>query len=222
MSAANVKPFHFYTQMHLPFLLGRRASTPTELLDCIKTVPASSIYYHTHRFLFEHHYLSPEPSNDFAYWVTKILGMARLGELLASIDIVYYESIEKLRSVFDSILSKEIGRLRKIPECQDGNEFHFMYCKTVVIPTAIKASDLNEFIDAVGRISNSALYFHFFQAALRIGQGDNDFARWLADIGEAALARELSRLDPYSMTLEELRQRIITIGKLKSAHRRYK
>lgn len=45
------KGFHFRTQYHLVELLGRKAKNPAELLDGIKSVPASSIYYHTHRFI---------------------------------------------------------------------------------------------------------------------------------------------------------------------------
>jgi Family of unknown function (DUF5752) len=207
------RPFDFYTQVHLPFLLGQRASGPVDLLEGIKNVPASSIYYHTHRFLLEHHYLAPEPSNDFAYWVTKILGMARLGERLASIDIVSYDSIERMRSGFVTVLSDEIGRMKRIHECQEGEEFHFMYCKTVVMPTTVHAHNLYEFLEAIGHISHNSLYYHFFEAPLRVGGGENDFGLWLKGIGEPELAQQLRSLDPYTMTLEELRQQIIRLGR---------
>ena len=80
------KPFHFYTQLHLITLLGINAKSPVEVLEWLKKVPASSVYYHTHRFLQQHHYLSPEPPNDFAYWITEVLGLEELGESLAGVD----------------------------------------------------------------------------------------------------------------------------------------
>ena len=44
-----------------------------------------------------HQYLSPEPPNDFAYWVREILGEEELGERLASIDTIQYSTIRSLR-----------------------------------------------------------------------------------------------------------------------------
>ena len=73
------EPFKFYTQLHIPELTGLKAANLQELLDLIKTVPGSVIYHHTHRFLQQHQYLSPEPPNDFAYWITGILGEEELG-----------------------------------------------------------------------------------------------------------------------------------------------
>jgi hypothetical protein len=218
----NNNQFRFFTQMHLPFLLGRQAINPTDLLEGIKAVPTSSIYYHTHRFLLEHHYLLPEPSNDFAYWITKILGMARMGERLASIDIVRFKTIEGLRAEFVQLLGDEIAKTRRMTECQEGEEFHFMTCKTVVLPTPFVAKNLNDFLEALGHISINSLYFHFFEAPLRLPGSveiENDFSIWLEGIGEGEFARNLSELDPYTMTLEELRQKIIRLGRKRHARR---
>ncbi len=77
--------FRFYTRLHLSELTGLRASTLSQLAGLIKEVPGSCIYHHTHRFLQQHQYLSPEPPNDFAYWVTNVLQEDRLGEQLAAI-----------------------------------------------------------------------------------------------------------------------------------------
>ena len=84
------EPFRFYTRLHLSELTGLRATTLRQLLGLIKKVPGSCIYHHTHRFLQQHQYLSPEPPNDFAYWVTEVLGEDELGERLASIDTMQY------------------------------------------------------------------------------------------------------------------------------------
>lgn len=211
--------FQFYTQFHLPYLLARRANNPSELLEGIRTVPTSSIYYHTHRFLLEHHYLLPEPSNDFAYWVTNILGLVRTGERLASVDIVRFDTLEELRQEFVNALADDIGRLKRIPEAPDGEEFHFMTCRTVVIPTPFQADNLYEFLEAIGQVSINSLYYHFFEAPLRVGQGENDFSLWLVSNGETEFAEQLSHIDPYTMTLEELRQRIVKLGRRKYARR---
>src|SRR5512140_3740547 len=92
-SADIMSDFRFCTKLDQTLLLGRRANTLQALLDGIMSVPKSSIYYHTHRFLQAHHYLTPEPSNDFAYWVAEVMGDVILGEQLSSIDIVRFTSI---------------------------------------------------------------------------------------------------------------------------------
>ncbi|MBI2231457.1 MAG: hypothetical protein HYU46_20455, partial [Deltaproteobacteria bacterium] len=83
--------FHFFTKLDQTLLLGLRATTIQELLIGIRSVPDASIYFHTHRFLHQHHFLSPEPPNDFAYWVTNVLGDDALAERLWSVDPVRFD-----------------------------------------------------------------------------------------------------------------------------------
>jgi hypothetical protein len=203
------EPFYFYSQLHLVKLLGLKAKNPVELLELIKQVPASSIYYHTHRFLQQHNYLSPEPPNDFAYWITAILGLENLGEIVASVDIIRFTTIEDLRKEFIKILTTYITKKGFIIDCEPGEEFHFMSCVTVIVPTPYVAHTIEEFVEAVAKVSIHSLYFHIFEARLRLGGSENDFSRWFRDIGMEQLAREVSRLDPYTMTLEGLREKII-------------
>src|SRR3990167_3178117 len=91
------QPFKFYTRLHLSELTGLKASSLEQLLELIEEVSGSSIYHHTHRFLQQHQFLSPEPPNDFAYWATTTLGEEKLGERLASIDTIQYTTIRSLR-----------------------------------------------------------------------------------------------------------------------------
>src|SRR5574341_1684932 len=74
--------FRFNTKFDQTILLGKKARNVAELIDGIWSVPDASIYFHTHKFLQQHHYLSPEPPNDFAYWVTNVLNEETLGEHL--------------------------------------------------------------------------------------------------------------------------------------------
>jgi hypothetical protein len=203
------EPFHFYSELHLVKLLGLKAKNPAELLEHVKHVPTSSIYYHTHRFLQQHHYLTPEPPNDFAYWATNILSLDALGELLASIDIIHFTDMEALRKAFVKILAEYIEKGKFVVDCEPGAEFHFMSCVTVIMPTNYVAHTLEEFVDALSTVSISSLYFHVFEARLRLGGSENDFSRWFKGIGMEQLAQEVSRLDPYTITLEGLRERII-------------
>lgn len=217
------EPFQFYTKLHLTELTGLRASTLSQLLGLIKEVPGSCIYHHTHRFLQQHQYLSPEPPNDFAHWVSEVLGEDELGEQLASIDTVQFLTIRSLRdklsaTIDDYLKSNPLSRLRFAGE---GEEFHFIKSVSFVFATPHIAYDLQEFREALQRITIDSLYFHIFDARLRLEHGSNDFSHWLKDsICDDESADKISRLDPYTYTLEELRKTIIEIidERISSSH----
>lgn len=204
------KEFHFLTRLNLVELLGRRAKNVQELFEGIRHVPGASIYYHTHRFIQQHHFLSPEPPNDFAFWMTNSLGMDKLGERLAAVDTVKFRSIGGLRESFLAILKSFLEeRNTRNGDCQEGEEFHFMSCRTFILPTRFVARDLGEFKEIVQKVSINSIYFHMFEAKLRLEKGENDFSNWFEEIGEKKLAMEISRLDPYTVTLEGLRKTIV-------------
>jgi len=202
--------FRFYTRLNLVELLGRQAKNVAQLLNGLKQVPDSSIYYHTHRFLQQHHYLSPEPPNDFAFWVTNCLSLDSLGEQLASVDTVQFRTIRGLREKFLEILESYCREQNsRNTDCQEGEEFHFMSCRTFILPTPYEARNLKEFCEILKKVSINSIYFHIFEARLRLERGENDFSNWLEDIGQKKLARDISRLDPYTMTLEGLRKKLL-------------
>jgi hypothetical protein len=203
--------FHFYTKLDQTLLLGLRAKSVEGLLTGVTSVPDSSIYFHTHRFLQQHQFLSPEPPNDFAYWTANILGDEALGERLWSVDTIRFNTISELRERLMAILESSLISKRRTGECGEGEEFHFMACRTFVLPTAYVASDLREFSQLLTKVSIGSVYFHMFDAKLRLKTGENDFSRWFRGQGHTALADETRRLDPYSYTLDGLRQRIVAL-----------
>ena len=213
-------PFRFYTRLNLAELLGRRACAVPELLAGIREVPGASIYHHTHRFLQQHNTLSPEPPNDFAYWVSGILGLDDIGERLASVDTVRYRRINDLRARYIEILEEALSvRRNSWPVCQENGEFHFMSCRTFIIPLPDIARDVREFLDILERISVNSLYYHIFESRLRLEQGENDFGVWFEARGDRELAEALAKLDPYTITLEGLRQQIIGLVRDHAQHR---
>lgn len=208
------EPFRFYTRLHLTELTGLRASTLNQLLALIKEVSGSCIYHHTHRFLQQHLYLSPEPPNDFAYWVNDILGEDALGERLASIDTMQFSKIRDLREKIVETIEDYLNKtpLAKLKFSNEGEEFHFIKSVSFVLPTPYLAYDLKEFAEALRKITVDSIYFHIFEARLRIERGHNDFSNWIAtSIGDAQLANKISALDPYTHALEDLRKMLIEI-----------
>ena len=201
--------FHFHTKLEQTLLLGIKATSVVQLMDGIATVPETSVYYHTHHFLLQHQYLSPEPPNDFAYWVSEFVGNAPLGERLASVDIVNFDSISKLREKFIGIIESHISSVAYRPGTDHGEPFHFMASRTFVIPTSFIASNIKQFREMLGAVSRESLYYHIFDARLRLQREENDFSRWIRDMGRPDIAEKITKLDPYSQTMEGLRKNII-------------
>ena len=203
--------FRFNTKFDQTLLLGKKAGNIAELYQGVCAVPDASIYFHTHKFLQQHHYLSPEPPNDFAYWTTHVLNEATLGEQLSSVDIVQFHSIAALRQRIADVIEGYLQSAYRSVDAPEGQEFYFMSTQTFVLATRYEARDLPEFAAALRHISIQSLYFHMFDATLRLAQGENDFSLWFRAQGKARLADELLRLDPYTYTLEGLRQTLIGI-----------
>jgi len=208
------EPFRFCTRLHLSELTGLRAATLSQLLDLIKDIPGSCIYHHTHRFLQQHQYLSPEPPNDFAFWVTDILGEDELGERLVSVDTMQYSTIHDLREKIISTIENYLkdNPLAKLKFARSGEEFHFIKSVSFILPTNYIAYDLKEFSEILKKVTIDSIYFHIFEARLRLEKPSNDFSLWLENsLGDKALADKISKFDPYTRTLEDLRNTIIRI-----------
>jgi small-conductance mechanosensitive channel len=206
------EPFRFHSRTYIKELTGLKAKSLRELVDILKKVPDSVIYYHTHHFLEEHHYLIPEPSNDFAVWVNDVLGEEVLGERLASVNTFEFPSLGILRERIVVIIEEHLAGGSNSREATPGREFCFMKSVSLVISTPYVANDLREFVEALRKISLGSLYFHVFESRLRLGRGLNDFTIWLQDsLKETELGEEIARTDPYTYTLEGLRSTFIQL-----------
>lgn len=206
--------FVFYSRLHLIELTGVRASNIPELLEHIRNTSGSSIYHHTHHFVQQHQYLSPEPPNDFAYWVTNVLKDDRLGEQLASIDIMAFPSIRAIREALIKTIEnglKHNPRLKNL-SAPEGWEFNFLKSVSFIFSTKHAANNLQGFADCLRLVSISSIYFHMFEARLRLERSTNDFSNWLADsLDEKQLAVKIAKLDPYSLTGEGLRTAVLDL-----------
>ncbi len=205
--------FSFRSRLTLAEVTGRRAFSVQELLDGLKQADDEVVYYHTHRFIKQFHHLVPEGANDFAYWVTNTVQADKLGEELTAIDIVRYNSLGDIRRAFVEVIEHHIadnpGPQRVVAP---GREFHFMRAIRFSLPTAYSADSYASFAACLRDVNPSSLYLHVFEARLRPPYGVDDFSYWFRkEFGDEQIGKEISRLDPYSYTLEGLRKRIIRI-----------
>lgn len=202
-------PFQFVTQVSLTQITNARAKNLKELLHHLNKVSGSVIYHHTHRFLKQHQFLSPEPPNDFAYWVNTALHDERLAEKLAAIDTIRFSTIRNLRNKIVQTITEHMAQTSNPGLSAASSEFCFMQSISFVLPTTFEAWNLGEFSEALKKISINSLYHHIFEARLRQASGTNDISYWLqTSLEEKSLGDAISKMDPYTQTIEGLRKRI--------------
>jgi small-conductance mechanosensitive channel len=206
------QPFCFYTRLHIKELTGLKAKNLSELVNILKDVPDSVVYYHTHNFIEEYQYLIPQPANEFALWVSDAIGDEVLAEKLSNIDTFEFSAIGELRERIIAVINDVLSTRGDGRTAFEGREFHFIKSVSVVLTTPYVAHDLREFVEALRKVSMNSLYFHIFESRLRLHRGVNDFSIWLQDsLDERELADKIAALDPYNYTIEDLRSIIIRL-----------
>lgn len=214
MPTISTEPFAFYTETRLVVLTGRKASNLEQLLCHLSQVSGSCIFYHTHYLYLSHHFEKPRFYNEFANWASQALQEERLAERLAAIDLLAITSIRELRETVITTIQKHLegdSSTRRV--CPPGDEFHFCEAKSFIMSTGLVAHSVPEFFRTIEQVTNACLHFHFFEARLRLERPTNDFSKWLGDLGETKLARKIDRLNPYVMTLDELKHEIVNLGR---------
>ena len=211
---AHIEPFVFYTEHRLVGLTGRSARNLPELLEHLRSASGSTIFYHTHGLYLRQHFVKPRFYNEFAGWVYQSLQEHRLAERIGAIDLLSITSIRELR---ESIICQIERHFRDTPtairDCREGDEFHFCEAKSFIVNSGIVAHSAPEFFRSVTSISNASIYFHMFESRLRLERTTNDFSLWLNDLGETRLARAIDKLDPYAVSLDQLKAQIGRVGR---------
>jgi hypothetical protein len=207
------EPFTFYTERRLVLLTGRKARNLEQLLEHLRSVSGSSIFYHTHHQFLSQHFEKPVFHSEFAIWAARDLLEDTLAEKLTAVDLLAATSIRQVREAIIQRVEEHVSAPGAIlRECRPGNEFHFCESQSFLMPTGMVARDAREFFECVAKASNVSLFFHFFEARLRLERVTNDFSQWLRYLGEEQVAEKIDKLDPYAMTLDELREEIVRLG----------
>jgi hypothetical protein len=207
-----VKPFYFNTSAHLLRITRQKANTLVEFLEALRECPEGSIFQHTFRTLQEHHFIREGFSNDFAHWASSACNEPSLAEGLASVDVREFTSVAGLRERFVQIVESFLQRSPAAAERAARETFYFCASDIVVIPTSFVANTLREFAEGLRGVSVHSIHHHFIEARLRLKLMSNDFSQWLyEDMGLTDAARQLNRIDIYTVTLDDVRDQIIRI-----------
>ena len=135
-----------------------------------------------------------------------------LAQKLGTIDWLAHTSIRTLREAIIQRIKGHISEIGYEPrECAPEDAFHFCKSKSFIFPTGIVARDVPDFVAKLPSITDRSIYFHFYEARLRLGRPTNDFSYWLLGRGEEDLAIAIDSLNSYGMSIDELRAAILRV-----------
>jgi hypothetical protein len=215
MKKGNIKtsqPFTFYECMSLIQPTGKQAQDAHQLLKLITEVEPGVIFHHIHENYLNAPIEVPEYPNDFAVWAAEALEDRALAEKLASLDVHTFSGIERVRKALIDILKSYLAENPNHRPARREDAFFFNDAITIVIPTDDTVKRLKDFVNALSTIATSSIYFHFFEARMRLRRPSDDFSIWFEkSLNRSDLAHKIRRLDPYHYSVEELRQQLLSV-----------
>lgn len=198
--------FEFKQCISLLKSTGKKAKNLRELRDAIAVVSDASIFHHTYQYFLKGHIL--EYTNDFAHWAGESLEERALSEHLSNIDPYAFKSIDELRQELLNVIDFYLENFPEPREAMIGDEFYFNETVTLTFPVGIRVKNLAEFLIAIKYIDAAAIYYHFYEARVRLGV--DDFSRWFEDsLGKKELAEKIRSIDLFMHNIEGIRGRII-------------
>lgn len=206
------EPFRFSTSSLLVEITGKKAYHLKDFIKILKEIDESSIFYHIHHAFREYSFAPGQYSNDFARWIGDELEEKNLAERVASINVRDFTDINSLRRKLIEIIEDHLMSAIEIRKAPAGREFNFLRNIAFVSSTPYEVKTLEEFASALDKVGMRSLYYHFFDARLRLGRKTNDFSYWVeTSLGEPEIAGKIEQLDPYFITMDQLKEKIISI-----------
>ncbi len=208
----SVRPFRFNACSEIREILGKHAEDERTLAELLEEVPLDSVYFHTHSYFLRHRFIERTYPNDFAEWVGEQVRDHVLAERLSVVDPFTFKSLEALREELISVLDDHLSGLVTVPRAGFGTPFYFNRSRILEVPTGMDVRTLREFRNAISEVDTSSLYFHVFEAHLRLQREENDFSAWIrSGLNLPDLADRIRALNPYLGSLERLRSNLLTM-----------
>lgn len=181
-----------------------------ELRDRIANCRQQVLYHHFCETPLVPCFDNPDYHNDFAVWALLYLDDKILAEQLGIINPYLYTDLEILRAQVLEVLDQRLSEVYALPTCQSGSEFFFTEAVTVVFDTGLRVTSPAALPEAIGRMTNGSIYYHFLESRRREPAGLDDFSAWLAGFpGQEAWCSSLQMLDFSFSTLSELREELV-------------
>jgi hypothetical protein len=205
-----IEPFEFRQCLSILKSTGKKARNLQELKNIIAVISDECIFHHTYQYFIKGHIL--EYTNDFAHWAGESLEERALSEYLSNIDPYDFAGITDLRNELMKVIDDHLALFPSPRETMPGDEFYFNETVTLIFPVGLRAKNLAEFMTAMKFIDSVSIYYHFYEARIRLGRGIDDFSMWIEDsLGKKELAGRIRSIDPFMHTIEEIRGHIVDV-----------
>lgn len=197
----------------LTMTTGRYAQNLRELNAHLREVHRGSIYHHFWSNRLWPRLERPDFQNDIAVWTRNTLHDHPLSERLGIINPTRFSDLEALRQEVIDIIEERLEESEAMPWVQSGQEFFFLRSQTVIFDTRLRLREPHQLCDVVPQMSVGSIYYHFIDARRRLPESVDDFSSWLGGFGEEyrELIHSLFNLDPYFVSLRELRERVADV-----------
>jgi hypothetical protein len=206
-------PFAFRECFLMPMPIGRKALNLSEMLQAVREVKGSVLFYHLLQSRLTVRPPEVEYTNDFSRWAGVALQESRLMEKLSAFDPFEFKDLEQVRQALTDLMEEYLWETPYPPFARPGFEFHFCEASTVVRRSEFEASTLEELCQNLEKVGLDAIYYHCFEARWRLGSLNyDDFSFWIeANFDFPGLVEAIRGLDIYFFTLEELQEALLEL-----------
>ncbi|TVP53797.1 MAG: hypothetical protein EA349_13085 [Halomonadaceae bacterium] len=210
---APLTPFAIKDCALIALATGDKVQTLKELRDHLKTVPGSSLYYHFWGGLLHPGFEEREYGNDLGEWAKHALHDATLAERLAAIDPSGFANPEDMRQALLDVVEQRLEEDSANPWTPVDRQFQFIRSQIVVFDTGRTVEQPEQLAEVIAGLSPGSVFYHFIDARQRLPRGEDDFRAWLSAWGQryTGLAQGLAAIDPYFISLSELREQLAAL-----------
>jgi len=211
--SSHIKPLKIKDCDLVAIATGQRAQNLKELRNNLLTCHPGCVYYHFWGGLIRPRFVDPEYNNDFAAWASHGIHDKKLAETLGVVDPTDYKDIEDLRNQLIEIIEQRLDESEYLTWSHSDRQFNFIRSEIVIFDTKHIVKNPEELAELISRLSVTSIFYHFIDARRRSPKGEDDFRNWLISVnGEyGQLCNLISQVDPYFITLNELRAQLSQI-----------
>ena len=194
---------------------GRRAQNLRELRENLRTVHPGCIHYHFWGGLLRPRFDDPEYNNDFASWVCHSIHDMKLAERLAVIDPAGFTNLEALRQELIDVIEERLDETEFLTWARRDQQFNFIRSQIIIFDTHLLIKQPKDLVTVSRKMSLGSVFYHFIDARRRPPHGIDDFRSWLerSEDDHIELCERLAALDPYFVTMTELRLQLSELFK---------
>lgn len=152
----------------------------------------------------------PEYPNDFAAWARHGLHDPTLAERLALIDPAEFDHLEDLRRELIETVEDRLDEKEYVPWSKREEQFYFFRSQVVIFDSGKRVHRPEDLYAVIGALSAGSIFYHFIDARRRNKEAVDDVRIWLKQFGEeyVFISKKLEEIDPYFLTLSEMRTRL--------------